>query len=86
MTQGAAPVPLISSATVRLKAEQLEYLLHGDFRTQPVEVDAGHDGLSFGALRDLRGKQKKDRSVPTIYIGNAERSFSHSANTLPASG
>ena len=30
-------------------------------------------------------KQKKDRSVPTIYIGNAERSFSDSANTLPAS-
>ena len=29
--------------------------------------------------------QEKDRSVPTIYIGNAERSFSDSANTLPAS-
>ena len=31
-------------------------------------------------------RQKKDRSVPTIPVGNAERSSSRSAHTLPAIG
>jgi hypothetical protein len=49
VTQGTSPVPLIAPATGGLEAEQLEYLLHGDFRTQPVEVDTVHDGSSLGA-------------------------------------
>jgi hypothetical protein len=45
-----APIPVAAApATGGLEAEQLEYLLHGDFRTQPVEVDTGHDGSSLGA-------------------------------------
>ena len=40
--QGTTAVPLIAPATVGFEAEQLEHLLHGDFRAQPVEVDAGH--------------------------------------------
>ena len=40
--QGATAVPLMVAATVRLEAEQLEDLLHGDFRAQAVEVDTGH--------------------------------------------
>jgi len=47
--QGAAPAPLIAPATDGFEAEQLEYLLHGDFCAQLVEVDTGHDGSSFGA-------------------------------------
>jgi hypothetical protein len=77
------PVPLIAPATGALEAEQLEDLLHGDFRTDAVEVDAWHNGSSLGVGGSWL-KQKKNRSVPTIYIGNAERSFSHSGNTLPA--
>jgi len=42
-------VPLVAPATVWLKAEQLEYLLHRHFHTYLVEVDAGHNGSSFGA-------------------------------------
>ena len=40
--QRAAPVPLLATTTLRLKAEQLEDLLDWDFRAQAVEVDAGH--------------------------------------------
>jgi hypothetical protein len=37
---------LITPATEGFEAEQLEHLLHGDFRAQAVEVDAGHAGSS----------------------------------------
>ncbi len=47
--QGAMPVPLIAPATGALEAEQLEDLLHGDFRTDAVEVDAGHDSSPVDA-------------------------------------
>lgn len=46
--QGTTSVPLVAPTTGRREAEQLEYLLHGDFRTHAVEVDAGHAGSSVG--------------------------------------
>jgi hypothetical protein len=40
--QRAVSVPLVCSATNTREAEQVEYLLHGDFVAEPVEVDARH--------------------------------------------
>jgi len=44
--QGATAVPLIATTTVRLEPQQLEDLLHGDFRAQAVKVDTRHAGSS----------------------------------------
>jgi hypothetical protein len=37
--QGTISVPLVARSLVRLEAEQVEHLLHGDLRAKPVEVD-----------------------------------------------
>ena len=82
--QGAAAVPLIATATVRLKPKQLENLLHGNSRAHAVEVDTG-DADSSLAPGGSAVKSRKDRSVLTIPIGNAERRTqnNHAESTLP---
>jgi hypothetical protein len=40
--QRTVSVPLICSTTNTLEAEQVEYLLHGDFVAKRVEVDTRH--------------------------------------------
>jgi hypothetical protein len=42
LVQRAVSVPLISSTTNAFEAQQVEYLLHGDFVAKPVEVDTRH--------------------------------------------
>lgn len=70
--QGAAAAPLIATATVRPNPKQLEKLLHGNSRAHAVEVDTG-DADSSLAPGGSAVKSRKDRSVLTIPIGNAER-------------
>jgi hypothetical protein len=38
----AVSIPLICSTSNALKAQQVEYLLHGDLVAKGVEVDARH--------------------------------------------
>ena len=40
--QGTTSVPFVARSLARLEAEQVEYLLHGDLRAKPVEIDAWH--------------------------------------------
>jgi hypothetical protein len=47
VVQGTTSVPLVARSLARLEAEQVEYLLHGDLRAKPVEVDPWH---GFGAV------------------------------------
>jgi len=85
--QGAGPVPLIASAAAGFEAQQFQHLPHRNFRTQPVEVDTGHLVARMTRSGFSSGKEKKDRSVPTISIGNAERSSfdAQSTRCQPAS-
>jgi hypothetical protein len=40
-------VPLVAPTTGWREPKQLQYLLHGDFRTYTIEVDAGHVSVSM---------------------------------------
>jgi hypothetical protein len=85
LVHGTTPVPLGAGASRPLEAQQVEYLLHADLDTQPVEVHAWHGiALTPGPFRSLLTVEEGTGTVSGVSNGSIGTSPTRRGTAEPA--